>query len=141
MRSTIRYQKRRLDLCFAIANTGTSLCRSTLSMRRRSTQDNDQQMPFGQSLILPDKLSKKSRAMTSNLAFRIVSRAIAQQFNIACETITAETVALDVAGWDSFSNGLLIMAMEDAAGRPLPFDDLAAADNVGEMAVIIAKYL
>lgn len=79
--------------------------------------------------------------MTDAKAFQIVSVAIARQFNIPADTITAETVALDVPGWDSFSNGLLIIAMEEAVGRPLPFDAMASAANVGEMATVVAGQL
>ena len=74
-------------------------------------------------------------------AFSIVAEAIARQFSVPADSITPETVALDVDGWDSFSNGLLIMAIEDAVGRPLPFDELAGADNVGDMARVVARQI
>jgi acyl carrier protein len=73
--------------------------------------------------------------------FRIVAEAIARQFNIDASEVSPATVAMDVDGWDSFSNGLLIMALEEAVGRPLPFDALVAAENVGEMAAVVARSL
>lgn len=77
--------------------------------------------------------------MTRDQALAIISSAITSQFGVATDSVTEETVALDVAGWDSFSNGLLVMAIEERAGCPLPFDELAAAANVGDMADILAK--
>ena len=77
----------------------------------------------------------------SDKGFRTVAEAIARQFNIDAGSVTPATVAMDVDGWDSFSNGLLIMALEDAVGQPLPFDDLVAAENVGEMAAVVARFL
>lgn len=79
--------------------------------------------------------------MKDTTAFSLVSQAIAQQFSVDRELITVETVAADVPGWDSFSNGILIMALEDAAGRQFPFDELTEAGNVGEMIAVIEKYL
>lgn len=76
--------------------------------------------------------------MDRAVAFDIVTKAIASQFSVSIDSITEDTVAIDVAGWDSFSNGLLVMALEDATHKPLPFDDLASANNVGEMIDIIA---
>lgn len=72
-------------------------------------------------------------------ALRIVRTTVATQFSVPLDQIAAQTVALDVPGWDSFSNGLLIMALEDAVGRTLPFDRLVSADDVGGMAEIIAE--
>lgn len=77
--------------------------------------------------------------MTRDQALTIISNAIADQFGVAADSVTESTVALDVAGWDSFSNGLLIMAIEEKAGCPLPFDELAEAENVGAMADILVK--
>jgi acyl carrier protein len=77
--------------------------------------------------------------MDTNKALGIVRQAISSQFGVSIETISPDTVALDVPGWDSFSNGLLIMALEDAAGQSLPFDELAGADDVAEMARILAE--
>lgn len=72
-------------------------------------------------------------------ALKIVRTAVATQFSVSLDQVTAQTVALDVVGWDSFSNGLLIMTLEDAVGRTLPFDRLVSADDVGGMAEIIAE--
>ena len=74
-------------------------------------------------------------------AFSIVAAAIAREFNVLASSVTPETVALDIDGWDSFSNGLLILAIEEAVGRSLPFDELAGASNVGEMAGVVAGQL
>ena len=76
-----------------------------------------------------------------DVGFRIVAEAIARQFNIDANAVGPATVAMDVDGWDSFSNGLLIMALEEAVGRPLPFDELMASENVGEMADVVARLL
>lgn len=74
-------------------------------------------------------------------ALQIVAEAISRQFHVAADQITGETVALDVPGWDSFSNGLLLMALEDIVGSQLPFDDMTSAENVDQMADIVARYI
>lgn len=77
--------------------------------------------------------------MIYDQAFDLVRKAIAQQFRIAEDCIKGQTVAADVPGWDSFSNGMLIMDLESLTGVPLPFDAMVEATDVEAMAQIIAK--
>jgi acyl carrier protein len=65
---------------------------------------------------------------------------IAKRFHPPAATvITPETTAADVLGWDSLSHTLLIMDVEDAFGVELPFDEITALANVGELAALVAR--
>ena len=77
--------------------------------------------------------------MKLETAFAVVAKAIANEFAYDAARVTPETTVADVAGWDSFSNGLLMMAIETELGVVLPLDQLLEAPNVGSMAEIIAR--
>lgn len=77
--------------------------------------------------------------MDQTRAFDIVAQTIAEEFRTDAAKVKPETVAGDVAGWDSFSHGSLIMALETKLNTSLPIDDLLEAANVGELVAIIAK--
>jgi len=72
-------------------------------------------------------------------AFNAVAKAIAREFGVPVASITAETVAGDVAGWDSFSHGMLLMAIESEIGALLPLERVMDAANVGDLAAIVAE--
>lgn len=78
---------------------------------------------------------------TEMRAYDIVVEAISRQFNHPVDYINEKTVALDVPGWDSFSNGMLIMRLEEMCGKQLPFDEVYSAGNVGEMAAVVSRHL
>jgi acyl carrier protein len=77
--------------------------------------------------------------MNQQRAFEIVAQAIAEEFRIDAATVMLDTVAGDVAGWDSFSHGSLIMGLEAKLNVVLPIDDLLEAANVGELVAIVAR--
>lgn len=77
--------------------------------------------------------------MKSELAFDLVSAIIANEFNVSVSTITPETVASDINGWDSFSHCNLIMIIESRLGFELPFEELLEAGSVGELSRIIEQ--
>lgn len=77
--------------------------------------------------------------MEPNRALDLVRTTIATEFRIEAATVTSETVAADVDGWDSFSHCNLIMAIESRLGCTLPFDELIEAGNVGELARIVER--
>lgn len=52
-------------------------------------------------------------------------------------TVTRETSAVDVEGWDSLSHSLFILAVEDEFGIDLPLDKTYEMQNVGELADLI----
>lgn len=77
--------------------------------------------------------------MNSGAAFQLVASAIAEQFGVEAGLVSLRTVAADVPGWDSFSNGLLIMSIEEKLGTVLPLAEILDAGDVGAMADIVAK--
>ncbi|MFM1988715.1 MAG: Phosphopantetheine attachment site [Pseudomonadota bacterium] len=77
--------------------------------------------------------------MERDRAFELVRTTIATEFRVEESLVTAETVASDVAGWDSFSHCNLIMAIESRLGCSLPFDELLEAGNVGDLCDIVEK--
>ena len=54
-------------------------------------------------------------------------------------TVTDETTASDIEGWDSLTHITLISEVEDNFGIKFSMKDVLAMQNVGQMADIIAK--
>lgn len=54
-------------------------------------------------------------------------------------TVTDETTASDIEGWDSLTHITLISEVEDNFGIKFSMKDVLAMQNVGQMANIIAK--
>lgn len=77
--------------------------------------------------------------MDPNEAFHLVRTIIANEFKVDVSAITSETVAGDIAGWDSFSHCNLIMAIEARLGCTLPFDELLEAANVEALSRIVER--
>lgn len=70
-----------------------------------------------------------------------VCEAIARTFDFPVGEIHDHTCALDVSGWDSISNALVILEIEDQIGQELPLEDIVAAENVGSMVEVVYAYL
>jgi acyl carrier protein len=69
----------------------------------------------------------------------VVRAMVAREFRIPADTVRDETSAADVAGWDSFSNGSLLLRIEGELGFELPLDDALATANVGELIEVITR--
>lgn len=54
-------------------------------------------------------------------------------------TVTDETTASDIEGWDSLTHITLISEVEDTFDFKFAMKDVLAMQNVGQMADIIAK--
>ena len=63
---------------------------------------------------------------------------VAKFFTIPLSSISAETSAADVDGWDSVSQATLVFEMEDAFGITLDFRQTLGCVNLGEMAQLIS---
>lgn len=70
-----------------------------------------------------------------------VYKAIADTFSIPVETIGPQMVAADVDGWDSVSNSLLFLEIENRLAAELPIDKLIDCGNVGELCAAIKASL
>ncbi|HEY8074879.1 MAG TPA: acyl carrier protein [Labilithrix sp.] len=56
-------------------------------------------------------------------------------------TVTAQTTARDVPGWDSLNHVNLIVAVEKAFGIKLTTREATTLANVGELATLVEKKL
>ena len=72
-------------------------------------------------------------------ALDVTLSTIAKEFRVPKEQLSEATTASDVDGWDSFSHGMLIMAIEDQIGAALPLDRMLEAENVGTLAALVAE--
>lgn len=66
-----------------------------------------------------------------------VGRVIGETFGDDFLSVTRETIAEDVPGWDSLSHTILMLALEDEFGITLPADTQGFA-NVGQLVDVIA---
>lgn len=66
---------------------------------------------------------------------------IAEQFHVPAETVTEDTIASRVPGWDSLSHTLLLLRIEDRFGIELPADEVFDLANVGDLAGLVARVL
>lgn len=71
--------------------------------------------------------------MTRQELADIVLSSIAQQFGVGRQILSEATVASDVAGWDSFAHGQLLLEIETRLRRPLRLDNLFSAKTVGDL--------
>jgi acyl carrier protein len=70
---------------------------------------------------------------------RRVFEVIADVFNADASSITRETVADDVDGWDSLAHTVLMMRLERVFGVRIDEATASGAENVGELADAIAR--
>jgi acyl carrier protein len=76
----------------------------------------------------------------SSAVFDGVRSAIVSTFKLdQGAAIDRDTTSADVAGWDSLSHSLLLMAIEDHFGIELPLDRVYEAANVGELVDLVAE--
>ncbi|HRE82962.1 MAG TPA: phosphopantetheine-binding protein [Opitutaceae bacterium] len=54
-------------------------------------------------------------------------------------TLTRETRAMDVRGWDSLSHTMIIVGLEDEFGLTFPTERVLAVNNVGQLMDLIAE--
>lgn len=66
---------------------------------------------------------------------------IADQFRIHPGSVTADTSAMDVSGWDSMTHTLLLMQIEEVFRVRLDEAEGFQAANVGELSKIVDRAL
>ncbi len=55
------------------------------------------------------------------------------------ESVSRETTANDISGWDSLSHAVLILNIESEFDIELPLDDTLELDNVGDLIDLIKR--
>lgn len=64
----------------------------------------------------------------------VVEAAVVEVFRVRdVSTVTEETSAEDIGGWNSLSHAKLLARIETKLGRQLPLERVYAAANVGEL--------
>ena len=79
--------------------------------------------------------------MTQDDILNRTRQVIAKQFSVAADTITRDTVAMDVSGWDSVAHVHLMLAIEREFGVRIPDERTFSLDNVGDLVDILADQL
>ena len=74
---------------------------------------------------------------TTGLTFKDLAAVIGGHFNCSADTITPETVATDIHGWDSLEHAIVIMKVETHFNTELPEDRIFTMKNVGELCDLI----
>jgi acyl carrier protein len=70
-----------------------------------------------------------------------VQEAFKTAFNVEPESVTIETKADDVSGWDSVGHLSLAATLEETFGVSLDVDDVMEMENVREIVRIISSKL
>lgn len=66
-----------------------------------------------------------------------VRAAIAEETGVAGDSISSDTTAADVEGWDSLAHVRIMLNIEARAGQPVDIDASYAASTVGELIDIL----
>ena len=77
--------------------------------------------------------------MKEEAIFATVCQAINAHFGVPTDRITRDTVAADIAGWDSVNHAVLLMELEGLLGTELPVTELFDVTNVGELCAGIMR--
>ncbi len=68
-----------------------------------------------------------------------VASVIGERLMVDPKTITRDTTAEDVDGWDSVTHTLLMMEIERRLSVTLPLDEVFDLANVGELVDLVAR--
>lgn len=77
--------------------------------------------------------------MSDDALLRAIADVIGDRLMVDPETITRETTAEDVDGWDSVSHTLIIMEVERRLGIALDLDKIFELRNVGDLVDLVAR--
>jgi acyl carrier protein len=79
--------------------------------------------------------------MTKDEILERVRQIIGKQFSVSSETITRDTAAMDVSGWDSVTHVYLLLAIEQGFGVRIPDDRVFSMDNVGDLVDVLDEQM
>lgn len=66
-----------------------------------------------------------------------VKNFIATFFKVSSDEVTSNSVASDIAGWDSLSHAELLLAIENEFAISFDLGDLMRMNNVGDLVSVI----
>ena len=75
--------------------------------------------------------------MADDLVLERVRLVIADTFGIDPSSVTPETAAEDVDGWDSVAHASVILGLESAFGKTIPMDRAFEVPNVAALVTLI----
>ena len=75
----------------------------------------------------------------ADACFVILKNAVSEVFLIAAATLTPQTTAADVPGWDSVSQVMLVLRLEDDLSIELNVNDINEAQDLGTLARILEE--
>lgn len=70
---------------------------------------------------------------------RLIAGVVAETFKVPASSVTMDTKADDVQGWDSLAHTRVIMAIERSVGVRLPTRRAFAAADVGALCALVAE--
>lgn len=79
--------------------------------------------------------------MTSNEIHERLTSVVRAELRQPALQISAQTVARDVAGWDSAAMVSVILAVEDEFGFEIPPNELRNVRGIADLAKIITRHL
>ena len=77
--------------------------------------------------------------MQQSEIYHRLTKIFRDNFNDESITLSSQTTAHDIAGWDSTAHVNLVVAIEEAFHIKLRTAELEALKDVGEMALLISK--
>lgn len=80
-------------------------------------------------------------AVRDTLMLEAIQQAVRSETGDTAVTLTAETTAADVAGWDSLAHGRIMLTLEVELGVRIDIEKTYSATNVGELVSILREAL
>ena len=77
--------------------------------------------------------------MNSDEILARISSVVSDTLQSGPVTLTRDTKAMHVRGWDSLSHTMIMIALEDAFACTLPVERTLALKNVGDLVDLIAE--
>ena len=74
--------------------------------------------------------------MNNSLEIKIV-KTIAEELKVDISELTLETKPYDIVEWDSMTNTLIFLLIEQKFSPGLTFDDYSSCQNIGELIACI----
>ncbi|MEU9360177.1 acyl carrier protein [Streptomyces sp. NPDC048301] len=83
-------------------------------------------------------MSPEATPTDRTAAFATAAEAVAQLLDADEDTLTPDTELTTVDGWDSVNQLRILVYLERETGTPLDYDRFAAAETLGDLAVLVA---